>query len=103
MNARREFDIREPARALGAAIAFVLGALRLVVFAVLALLEPVVLWLLTALVVVLVALCGFYGLVHPAHFPFGVVAGLIGLCGVAALVYYALMFLLLPVAGSGQR
>jgi hypothetical protein len=100
MNERAPLSRGDPVRVLREAAVRVailgVNGLRLAVFSVLALLEPVILVALTIIVVVLIAMCGFYALVHPGHFPFGMVAGLIVLCGIAALAYYALMHLLLP-------
>jgi hypothetical protein len=78
-----------------------LRVLGFVVYSVLALLEPVILYGLTALAVILCAVCGFYGLLclmHPTHFPFGFAFGLIVCCGLAAVGYYAVMSLLEPGA-----
>jgi hypothetical protein len=86
--------------------AFLLRTLRLIVFSVMALLEPVILWLLTALTVILFLLAAFYGLVqlaHPTHFPFAVILGLIAGCGVLGIAYYAFMFLLLPSTEGSSR
>jgi hypothetical protein len=93
----------DAARLLGAAAIggtrILLRAVGFVVYSVLALLEPVILYVLTALAVILCAVCAFYGLLsiaHPTHFPFGFAIGLIALCGLAAVGYYALVYWLEP-------
>ena len=111
MNTKSEISGDTPAadaaRVLGAAAIggtlILLRAIGFVMYSVLALLEPVILYVLTALAVILCAVCAFYGLlnvVHPTHFPFGFAIGLIGLCGLAAVGYYAVMHLLEP---KGKR
>lgn len=83
-------------------------AFGLVLYSVLALLEPAVMFVLSCAAVILCGLCAFWGLlqlVHPSHFPFGVCIGLIALCGIAAAVYQAILYLLVPGTGdpSGSR
>jgi hypothetical protein len=107
MNAKTDDRGNPPAadaaRLLGAAAIggtrTLLRAVGFVVYSVLALLEPVILYVLTALAVILCAVCAFYGLLyvaHPTHFPFGFAIGLIALCGLAAVGYYAFMYWLEP-------
>ncbi len=82
-----------------ATVAFALKAVRFAIFSVLALLEPLIMWILTAVAVVLCGLIALYGLLqwlHPTHFPFGVVFVLLIGCGLLAVAYYALMYLLMP-------
>jgi hypothetical protein len=108
MNAKTDDRGNTPAadaaRLLGAAaiggVRVLLRAVGFVVYSVLALLEPVILYVLTAVAVILCAVCAFYGLLssiaHPTHFPFGFAIGLIALCGLAAVGYYALVYWLEP-------
>ena len=89
------------ARAAGRASSIVSSmawtTLRLALYSVLAILEPVIVWITAALTIVCLALCVFFGLiVHAPHFPLGLVL-LLGVGSALALVvYYALMGLLLP-------
>lgn len=85
--------------AIGTTATFALKGTRLAIFSVLALVEPIVVWILTAVALILCGLAAFYGLLqwlHPTHFPFGVVFVVLMGCGLVAAGYYALMYLLEP-------
>ena len=90
-------------RALLKAVGFIVNLVRWGTYGVLALLERPIMWGLSAVALVLVALCLFYALVHPGHFPFAMTIGLIGCCGLAAVGYYALMALLAPSGSRADR
>ncbi len=110
MNARQA--IGGSARGLGTVVRLSATVLwrtfGIVVYSVLVLLEPAVMFLLSGAAVILCAGFAFWGLlylVHPAHFPFGVFIGLIALCGIAAAAYQTILYVLAPRAGdsSGSR
>jgi hypothetical protein len=71
--------------------------LRLIVFAPLAILEPVIRVVLSTLAVLGFATCAFYKLAGPAHhFPFGLMIGFSVGCSVLLVLYYMLMRALAP-------
>jgi hypothetical protein len=79
------------------AISGVLTALRLTVYSILALLEPIIVWSAMAIALTGIALCVFFDIVvHAPHFPTGVVLALIAASGASLVGYYALMAFLLP-------
>jgi hypothetical protein len=89
------------ARTLGATVGFAFTGVRLVAFTALAMLEPVIVWLLSGALLILILMIGFYALVHAAHFPYGTVLALIGVCALVTLAYYTLLDLLLPGTDRG--
>jgi hypothetical protein len=89
-------------RALWVTVRAAFTGVRLVAFTALAMLEPVIVWLVSGAMLILILLIGFYALVHAAHFPFGVVLTLIAGCAVVTLAYYTLLDLLLPSADRGS-
>jgi hypothetical protein len=70
---------------------------RLAIYSVLAILEPVIVWVTGAMALICLALCAFFGLlVRAPHFPTTFVL-LLGVGSALSLVvYYALMEFLLP-------
>ena len=83
----------------GARRALTLGfaALRIALYAVLAVLRPFFVAGLSALTLVGLALCLFFGVfVHGSHFPTGLVLIMSAVSAVMIVVFYALMELLLP-------
>ena len=71
--------------------------LRVMVYSVMALLEPLIVWGAMAAALIGIALVVFFGLIVRApHFPSGLVLTLIGGSGLALVAYYALMAMLLP-------
>lgn len=70
---------------------------RLAIYSVLAILEPVIIWITGAMTLICLGLCGFFGLlIRAPHFPTTEVL-LLGVGSALSLVaYYALMEFLLP-------
>jgi hypothetical protein len=89
-------------RALGVTAGFAFTGVRLVAFTALAMLEPVLVCLLSGAILILILMIGFYALVHAAHFPYGTVLTLIGVCALVTLAYYTLLDLLLPGTDRGR-
>lgn len=79
------------------AVSVLLVALRVTLYAVLAVLRPFIVIALSAMTLVGFALCLFYGLlVHGSHFPTGLVLMMSVASALMIVVFYALMELLLP-------
>lgn len=76
----------------------VLGStLRVTLYAVLAVLRPFIVVVLSATTLVGLALCLFFAtLVHGSHFPTGLVMIMSAMSAVLIVLFYALMELLLP-------
>jgi hypothetical protein len=71
--------------------------LRLTLYSVLALLEPLVIWGAAALTITCLALCLLFRvIVHAPHFPTGFALLLAAGSALALVAYYALMAILLP-------
>jgi hypothetical protein len=71
--------------------------LRVVIYSVLALLEPIIVWGTMAIAIIGIGLWIFFGLLAPApHFPTGVVAMMVVGSGLLLVGYYALMAWLIP-------
>lgn len=70
---------------------------RLAIYSVLAILEPVIIWIAGAMTLICLGLCAFFGLlIRAPHFPATFVL-LLGVGSALSLVaYYALMEFLLP-------
>ena len=78
-------------------LALVLHATRLTVFAVLAVLEPVVRITLSLLAILMICVSVFNRfVVHTTHYPFWVMMGLAAGCAVVLILYYRLMRILAP-------
>jgi hypothetical protein len=79
------------------ALGVLLVALRVTLYAVLAVLRPFIVVSLSAATLMGLALCLFFGtLVHGSHFPMGLVLTLSVASALLIVVFYALMELLLP-------
>ena len=88
---------RASTRASQSTLAFALHAIRLTVFAVLAVLEPIVRVTLSLLAILMICVSVFNRyVVHTAHFPFWVMMGLAAGCAVVLILYYRLMRILAP-------
>jgi hypothetical protein len=73
------------------------GTLRLMLYAVLAVLRPVIVMALSGVTLVGLALCLFFStLVRGSHFPTGLVLIVSVVSALAIVLFYALMELLLP-------
>jgi hypothetical protein len=101
MNASPEVSSPTLLRDIGSAMRQIVGGtlrtVRFLVFSVLALLEPVIVFVLAAVVLIVSVTSGFYWLLnwlHPTHFPFGAALRLIGECALAATVYCTIVHLL---------
>ena len=79
------------------ALSLALTALRLTLYAVLAVLRPFIVAILSAATIGGLALCGFFALLVPgSNFPMGLVLSMSIGCAVLIVVFYAVMDLLLP-------
>ena len=78
-------------------LAILASALRVTLYAVLAVLRPLIVVALSATTLVGLALCLFFAtLVHESHFPTGLVLIMSVVSAVLVVLFYALMELLLP-------
>jgi hypothetical protein len=98
MNAERLAWRRPPTGNWGdRALPLVLNAVRMTVYAVLAVLRPFIVIILAATSMVGFGLCLFFGLLAPGtHFPMLMVLTLSVASAVLIVVFYAVMDLLLP-------
>jgi len=75
----------------------IVTALRVTLYSILALLEPIIVWSAMAIALTGIALCVFFDLIiHAPHFPTVIVVALILASGLGLVGYYALMAFLLP-------
>jgi len=73
------------------------GTVRIAIYSVLSVLEPVIVWVFSALTLAGLAMIVFFRfLVHARHFPTMTVLGLTVGCALVIALYYAVMELLLP-------
>ena len=78
-------------------LALLFSALRVTLYAVLAVLRPFIVVALSATTLIGLALCLFFAtLVHGSHFPTGLVLVMSVVSAVLVVLFYALMELLLP-------
>ena len=88
---------RASTRVSQSTLAFALHATRLTVFAVLAVLEPIVRVTLSLLAILMICVIVFNRyVVHTTHFPFWLMTGLSAGCAAVLILYYRLMRILAP-------
>jgi hypothetical protein len=88
---------RASARVGQSTVAFALHTIRLTVFAVLAVFEPIIRVTLSLLAILMIGVSLFNRyVIHATHFPFWLIMGLSAVCAGILILYYRLMRILAP-------